>query len=141
MSLVQLVYISEPIGDMQSSLSEFIPLAQEKNKQFSITGLILSGKDFYLQVIEGEKENINQLYRNIVRDERHRHCTLLRYTETAFRDFADWSMTHTTLEELHNSYLDVIVAPGELTYRKLTGIRAMALLRRISAHLQYIEKK
>ena len=126
---------------MPIALASFVPLACEKNAEFGITGLILSGNNFYLQVLEGKREYVNQLYRNIVNDKRHTSCTLLRYTDIKTRDFADWSMIHTTVDELHNSYLDVIVSPEEFSVKLLTGIKAMAILRRVSAHMQFITKK
>lgn len=94
-----------------------------------------------MQVIEGERPQINNLYRNIIRDTRHRNCTLLRYSEIRSRDFSDWSMAYTTLDELKNSYLDIIVPIDMINYRHMTGVNAMSMLRRISAHLHYIENR
>lgn len=120
---------------------DFVPVAQVKNAENGVTGLIVSGENFYLQVLEGDRHSVNRLYRNIVRDVRHEQCTLLRYVENKIRDFDDWSMAHTTLEELASTYVDTIVAPEDITPERLTAVKAMAMLRRISAHLRYLSGK
>lgn len=138
---VQLVYVSKPVQPMQEHMMNFIPLAQEKNAEHGVTGLIISGDGFYLQVLEGNRHAVNGLYRNIVKDERHEQCTLLRYVENKVRDFDDWSMAHTSLEELASTYVDTIVSPEDITPERLTAVKAMAMLRRISAHLRYLAGK
>jgi hypothetical protein len=140
MVLGQLVYISQPTSEIQEAVSEFMPVAREKNKEYGISGLIIVDNNFYLQVIEGGRENINQLYGNIVRDKRHKFCTLLRYIQIKTKDFPSWDMIHTTLPELNDSYFDSIDSLEDITYNKLTSTRAMSLLRRVSANLQYQEK-
>lgn len=132
---MQLLYVSTPSTPVHESIVNFVPLAQVKNKEFDITGMIVSGDNFYIQVLEGERTLINQLYTNITRDGRHHHCTLLRYIETNKRDFPNWSMAHTTIEELSGNYIGVIKSVDEITPKGLTAIKAMALLRRIYAVL------
>jgi GMP synthase PP-ATPase subunit len=132
---VQLLYVSAPLVPVRESLAHFVPLAQEKNKEFGITGMIVSGEEFYVQVLEGERALVNQLYKNIVKDDRHHHCTLLRYNEVQKRDFPNWSMAHTTIEEMTGNYIGVVKSADEITPKELTAIKAMALLRRIYAVL------
>ena len=47
---------------------------------------------FFLQCLEGSRENVNQIYRKIVKDSRHQDLVLLDYTEIESRTFASWSM-------------------------------------------------
>jgi hypothetical protein len=128
---IQLIYVSSPVDEVTQAVRDFIPVAHEKNTEHDITGMILSGKKFYLQVLEGKKEAVNQLYRNIVRDRRHSNCTLLRYTETKTREFSEWSMIHTTEEEIQTSYISPTILPNEITPTTISGIQALTLLRRV----------
>lgn len=133
---VQLVYISRPTIPVGKAILEFVPVAQEKNLEHQITGLIISNEKFYLQLIEGPRNEINQLYSNIMADKRHSDLSLLRYTDTRVREFPNWSMAHVSLETLNQFALNGMVLPDEITPVTLSGITAMALLRRTDALLK-----
>lgn len=105
------------------------------NAANGITGMIISGNRFYLQVLEGSRLPVNRLYQNILRDDRHRSPTLLRYTEIKSRDFGSWSMLHTTEDELNADYLASKTIPelsSDEAVRRFTGIQALTLFRRLA---------
>lgn len=129
--LVQLIYVSVPTVDSYKATSEFVPVAQFMNAKNDITGLILSSPEFYLQVLEGDRISVNRLYQNILKDTRHENPTLLRYTEIKEREFSDWSMTHTTCEELSSSYIQPVVMPSKIAPKGISGVQALTLLRRV----------
>lgn len=138
MSTVQLVYVSEPVEDIRQNFADFKTLCEKNNAEHGITGILLASKCFHIQVIEGERLAVNQLYRNIVRDHRHRHCTIIRYIDTHFRDFTDWSIIYATLEELSNIYMNKTIADDELSYKNITGVQAMCVIRRLEAYFKYV---
>ena len=95
MSLYQLIYQSQ-------SLIPFSPLELDKllvksrnfNQEHGITGLLLYTPDGrFLQVLEGEREDVRSLYyQRISQDPRHYNCLVLNEGPCQYRVFSDWSM-------------------------------------------------
>lgn len=95
MNLIQLVYVSEGLPGMPwEQLRRILLEANASNARRSITGLLCYGSGLFLQVLEGEREAVNALYRSIQQDPRHAHCQLLRVDDIRTRDFAEWSMKY-----------------------------------------------
>lgn len=128
---VQLIYVSVPVQEVSIATSEFIPVAEVENRNHNITGLLVSGPSFYLQVLEGPRLSVSQLYKNILKDNRHTSPVLLRYTEIKHREFENWSMVHMTEDELRSSYISPTMLPQQITPSSISGIQAITLLRRI----------
>ena len=133
--LIQLLYTSIPVADTAQTISEFIPVASEMNDKFGITGMIISSPTMFLQVIEGKRDHINQLYRNIFSDKRHKDCTLLRYSTIKHREFPNWSMINSSVNEIDQLYLNAIFSKGVFNVNTITGVQAMALLHIVSNDL------
>jgi hypothetical protein len=133
--LIQLLYTSTPTNSSVESLLEFIPIASEMNEKFNITGMIISSPNMYMQVLEGPRGPINQLYKNILKDERHENCTLLRYSAIKHREFPNWSMTNSSLSEIDSIYVNAIFGKGKYNSETITGVQAMALLHVVVSNL------
>jgi hypothetical protein len=143
MMLVQLLYASIPSENhiTSQSLADFLPTAIVKNKENDITGLLISSPSFYVQLIEGKREKINQLYNNISKDQRHSGIILLRYSEIREKEFSDWSMSHTTEQELLDSFVSSVVLPEKIALNTLTGAKTMSAMRRLAALLRVVDEK
>lgn len=91
--LVRLIYSSheakliEP-KDIQSILDS----SRIYNAQHDITGLLCQGNSRFVQLIEGSRDRVNELYAKIMHDERHQDLVLLDYTSIEIRSFREWSM-------------------------------------------------
>lgn len=138
---VQLIYISVPtIPPVVEAVKDFIPIAQKRNAEHKITGLIVSSDQFYLQIIEGERDKVNQLYANILKDTRHHDAVLLRYNEVRNREFDNWSMAHIPVASLEDMSLSGSSLPDYVTPETLSGPQALALLRRVYAMTKVQQK-
>jgi hypothetical protein len=92
--LIQLIYVSSSRHLFnKTELIELASFCQEKNLQHEITGLLLYKDGSIMQVIEGNRENIEQLYFNIQCDIRHTNVTLLIKEFISARQFPHWSMS------------------------------------------------
>jgi len=100
--LVRLLYVSKEIA---TSPSNFAELNLEKfrinNQLNDITGVLCSGEGIFLQVLEGFRSNVNKLYANIHKDERHSDIELLHYEEITERAFYAWSMDYIPISTLY----------------------------------------
>jgi hypothetical protein len=94
-----LIYSSYAVpGLNEEELKSMLVQARERNKEHLVTGLLLYFDGKFLQLIEGEKQTIKQLYHNITNDERHSSIVLLKDGDIDVRYFADWSMGYRTVQ-------------------------------------------
>ena len=66
--------------------------SESKNQQVGITGVLLATRTHFLQVIEGDFDEINQLFMHIARDPRHEEIQLVSFTCVESRLFGGWAM-------------------------------------------------
>jgi hypothetical protein len=91
--LTRLIYISDVAEIFEfSDLQSILDKAQKNNPTLDVTGFLVMASKRFLQVIEGPAENVNLLFRKIVRDSRHTECRLIEYSEIAGRLFDQWAM-------------------------------------------------
>lgn len=74
-------------------LSGILETAQNFNAKNNITGCLLYYNQEFIQILEGEKEIIKELYSHISKDKRHTNLILLAEGKKQDRVFYDWSMT------------------------------------------------
>lgn len=91
--LTRLIYISEVAEIFEfSDLHSILDKAQKNNPSLGVTGLLVMASGRFLQVMEGPADNVNLLFRKIVRDARHAECRLIEFSEIAGRLFDRWAM-------------------------------------------------
>jgi hypothetical protein len=100
MALIQLIYMSSLVTDEPELLSSILDVSVRNNKRRSITGMFLYADGSVLQVLEGEKEVVQEAFRTIELDERHSGIFVLIEQEIAARQFASWSMGFKNLTKL-----------------------------------------
>jgi hypothetical protein len=91
--MYRLIYKSRCTGTVDWGLvDEIIGSSETHNKDDSITGVLLATGSHFLQVIEGEFEEINRLFLRIARDSRHEDVQLVSFNCVESRLFGDWVM-------------------------------------------------
>ncbi len=80
--LVRLLYASRAAAPLTALVVESI-LAQSRahNPRLGITGILCYSEDLFLQVLEGGRDEVCELYNTIVRDDRHTNVRILTYEE------------------------------------------------------------
>lgn len=93
----RIVYLSSATGDLdEQQLKNLLLHSRRKNQARAITGLLLVSEGEFLQVLEGERYAVEQLYAIIARDIRHTHVYKLADGPIPGRSFPDWSMGFAT---------------------------------------------
>lgn len=135
--LVRLLYASRSARPGENDVVESI-LAQSRrsNPELGITGILCQSGEIFMQVLEGGRAAVNQLYNRIVRDERHRDVVVLCYEEVAERRFAGWTMGQVNLAKVNRSTLLKYSETAELDPYAMSGAAAMALLDELVATAQ-----
>ena len=88
-----LVYVSSARNLFtDEQLSELLTKSRNNNTNSGITGLLLYHDGSIIQVLEGEKEAVRQIFDAIGRDKRHSGILQMIEGESENRNFPDWSM-------------------------------------------------
>jgi hypothetical protein len=75
-------------------LEEILEGARESNAEVGITGALVYVDGFFLQVLEGEAEDVQELMGRISKDVRHESVTVLKRGEIPAALFNDWTMAY-----------------------------------------------
>lgn len=95
----QLCYASTATCDFtRNDLLELLTKARAHNTEQGITGLLLFQDGHFLQVLEGEMDQVRNLFKQITRDERHHQVTLLFEEFVSQPQYPDWSMGFQALD-------------------------------------------
>tara|TARA_A100000164_G_C21637497_1_gene644207 strand:+ start:22 stop:432 length:411 start_codon:yes stop_codon:yes gene_type:complete len=92
MKTFQLIYSSQPFGYNLEILSSILTTSRVNNKKRNITGALICREDIFLQLLEGPKENIQETYQSIKRDDRHLNVQHLLDHNINQRLFPAWAM-------------------------------------------------
>ena len=127
--LVRLLYASRPAAPLTTAVVDSI-LAQSRahNPRLGITGVLCYSQDLFLQVLEGGRDEVCELYNTIVRDDRHDHVRILSYEEIAERRFGNWTMGHVDVTTINPSLLLKYAELPVLNPFNCPGQASMALL-------------
>ena len=106
--LVRLMYASRALATVNADeLHTILRQSQAYNQAHGITGVLCFclNQSIFLQVLEGGRSAVNQLYNKIVCDRRHSSVELLAYEEIGERGFAGWAMGQVNLSRLNPGLL------------------------------------
>ncbi len=91
--LTRLIYASEITTPLTSSaVQEIVDKARAANQRRQLTGMLAFDSRSFLQVLEGRREAVSQLFCQIAADPRHQRVQLLESVPMEERLFATWSM-------------------------------------------------
>ncbi len=131
--LVRLLYASRADAVTPELIDAILARSRVTNPALGITGILCHGGDVFMQVLEGGREPVNDLYNRIVRDPRHQGVTLLHYAEIAERRFAGWTMGQVNLQRVNPSILLKYSERPVLDPYAVSGKVSMALLEELIA--------
>lgn len=123
MSMIRLIYVSElaeslSLTDIQNIWSTSI----RNNKLTDIHGLLLFKNNNFLQVLEGDREILTQLFFKLKNDKRHRKIKLLGEEDITHFEFTPWFMGYIMSNEQVNQILKKHISKSKglknLTFRK-----------------------
>jgi hypothetical protein len=127
--LVRCLYASRPVQPLTASFVDTI-LAQSRknNPDIGVTGLLCVSDDLFIQVLEGGRDEVCDLFNAIVRDERHQQVRLLVFEEISERQFGNWTMAQVNMTKLNPSQLLKYFKRARLDPFDCSGHATLALL-------------
>lgn len=119
--MFELLYTSvSPKGMSESNLKDMLVRARLKNQKLGITGMMLYHDREILQILEGEKSIVQEMFQTISEDIRHTSVEVFYQGEIENRAFSDWSMAFKSIDK---SMINTITAGYEGFNKELSPIR------------------
>jgi hypothetical protein len=132
--LVRLLYASRSATPLTDGIVESIlQQSRRNNVRNGITGLLCFSDDLFMQILEGGRDEVCELFNTIVRDQRHGTVRILLYEEIAERRFGGWTMGQVNVRKISPSVLIKYAERAELDPFKCSGRASMALLEELIA--------
>ncbi len=128
--LVRLMYASRTGADMDAdAIQSILRQSKENNPALGVTGLLCqcSSSGIFMQVLEGGRSAVNQLYLKIAQDKRHSDVQLLSFEEITERRFAGWTMGQVNMARLNPALLLKYSATPALDPYSMSGQVSLAM--------------
>lgn len=101
MSVYKLVYLSHatPVFKGNSDLKQILVTSRENNNKVDVSGLLLYTNGLFIQLLEGNENEVTKTYNRIVKDPRHSDAVVVAKKIEENRSFESWSMGFITPTE------------------------------------------
>jgi hypothetical protein len=132
--LVRLLYASRAAAPLTAPVVDSIlEQSRKNNAPHGITGMLCFSEDIFLQVLEGGRDEVCELFNTIVRDPRNVGVRILIYEEIAERRFGGWTMGQVNIAKVNPSLLLKYATKATLDPFNCSGHASMALLNELIA--------
>ena len=96
MTLEAIVYVSSAVGSpSEPELEALLEKARSKNREVSVTGVLLHHEGSFFQYFEGPPQGVQDVYDRILASPMHHGIIELMRTSIHERAFSDWQMAFT----------------------------------------------
>ena len=131
--LVRLLYASRAVDPSHVTIQGILEAARARNQASGITGILVYGSGIFMQVIEGGRQAVSDLYGTIQRSPRHKDVVLLHYEEIVERRFSAWTMGLVDISRVNASALIKYSERAELDPYGVSGKASIALMEELMA--------
>lgn len=139
--LVRLLYASRATAPFSTAIVDSIlEQSRKNNPSQGITGILCFSDDLFIQVLEGGRDEVCELYNKIVRDDRHCDVRILTYEEISERRFGGWSMGQVNIAKINPSLLLKYSEKAVLNPFTCSGLASMALLDELIATASVVSR-
>ncbi len=132
--LVRLLYSSEAAGPVSSKLlDDILSQSRRHNPELGVTGMLCVADATFIQVLEGGRDEVCEIYNAIVRYARHQKIRLLSYEEISERKFGAWTMAHVQANKINPAVVLKYFKRAKFDPNEASGHATMALLHELVA--------
>ncbi len=98
--LISIIYASTAVKLMNNQeLLDILHTSRRKNQEKNLTGMLLYKGGNFLQVLEGEEEQVLETFNIIQKDPRHTQIQIISQERITGRQFTDWQMAFVNLDD------------------------------------------
>lgn len=97
MQMKTIFYVSKAVGQgnaslLPSTLVHILYQARKANTKYGVSGALAYHDGSFFQALEGPIDTVDTLFKNILKDKRHKEVNVVYERETNFRVFSNFSM-------------------------------------------------
>ena len=93
--MYRLVYVSTAVdGLSDADIDHILNVSQSNNDERYITGFLAHNGRSFMQALEGDRNEVEEIYDRIVNDDRHFGVTRIIGEPVGKRAFPEWSMNY-----------------------------------------------
>lgn len=132
-TMIRVVYCSKASSDLgPADIEQILNSARRNNKKNHITGLLVFDNQYFLQVLEGERQQVSELVTKISTDQRHQKFCFISVSTICLREFSHWSMAYVSKNKLKRDLLIKYSVTDEFAPYNLTADSALMLLKELA---------
>lgn len=91
--LIRLTYLSKATRDMSlQDIQDILTVARDNNQSLEICGMLCYDQRYFLQTLEGPRDDVNELFHDISDDPRHDDVVIIGYEYIDATTFGSWNM-------------------------------------------------
>lgn len=110
--LTRLIYASKHAGIDDDCLTDILQSSRANNDRVGITGVLIFGERFFLQVLEGNREKVARTFMRIMKDRRHHDIRLIGAGDADDRLFDEWNMKFVEMASLRKGIVSDYLTDG-----------------------------
>lgn len=134
--LIRLTYLSKATRDMNmQDIQDILTVARDNNQGLEICGKLCYDQRYFLQTLEGPRDDVNELFLEIADDPRHDDVVIISYEYIDATTFSSWDMGFAPATDAFYKLLNDV---GQNTFdpRALTPEQAVSFLSGLSEQHQ-----
>ena len=129
--LHRLLYVSRADAEgrtFEALTEDVVAVSARNNARVGVTGLLVAFDGWFLQALEGSRQETSATFGRIAKDPRHSVLELISAGPIDARLFGRWSMSARTITPAAAPVLDMLGARGGMNPRELDSAGALRLL-------------
>lgn len=134
--LFRLIYHSRQtptvVADLDTHVRAIIQISIRNNRNFQLSGLLLTIQGHFLQAVEGPEAAVRAAYSRIAPDPRHDQIVIISSEAVETRLFRQWDMCARSLTTADAAILDVLGRKGPFDLARLSPKGAADLLSKVA---------
>jgi hypothetical protein len=112
-----LIYLSAGVNWFsETELTDILSISNINNSRNNITGLLLYSEGNFIQLLEGEEQNVKDTYDRISKDQRHKGITPIASGSIDKRNFPEWAMGFKSINSGEMKELDAYNDPSDVKF-------------------------
>jgi len=79
-------------AEIHAAINDILETAHRKNAELQVTGALLYSGGYFIQVLEGPEDAVEEIFESIQNDLRHQNVAVIQHSHLTQRSFSQWSM-------------------------------------------------
>ena len=118
--LSQLIYVSvRKENCTDEEIQKILDASNRKNGDLDITGVLLYSESKFIQVLEGPKSQVLELYDKIKEDDRHKNVIMISLKPVEKRYFPSWQMGSKKIDTKNFEFLTNMDSESQAEFKAL----------------------